>query len=796
MRLKELTLCLLGLGLTGCASYGVQNHTAHSQTTAVSGLDVRTANAVNAIYHTPSFDYRGQGSLGFKYEQNNGAPLKPEVLEHALKLHIDQYIRAQRIPLNAKQKNELYQSMVKELYGDSGDDSVKQIAEKINAYLDGLRFNFDGAVDYRQKLISYNPEIQYKKENLHIAAKLPMVLDLKRHRVYANYYSFLPHVADPKRKSDYVYADFSKYKDLIDHVDLKILINYLEQNSALPYLLAKPNQLQSVALTEAEKQAGIVEKVRLDMPIEDFVLQQQAFETINKKHLLESIFSVEEFVEAYAAQASSAMSEAESAEVETEDDEDIEFSYYVSDFTPEEKAAYRASNQLYDLLRIKTYGLEDDENDNDDDAEAEAVAAVEVTEEESEASQAIQADREAGEDETAAKFASTAINAEQCKALAEKPKAAKMGDIQFCQYNYDIEILSKAENQGTSDFAWLFEIIQELQVFEQYQSNELQDAQTVAKLWNKHAAEFEKLKPKQSLGRVINHVSMDAQGRAVNMDYQIELKIDQVGVFDFKFDMNIDQYGQAKSIDRDALKHAVAFTEVHPDSTIAHKAASLLGMPMQQPKAKAVAASAPSFDQQLDTLANKIYDQTQSYSKTYEAVFALKMSLEQPQVFKQFNAQELNEIARVYAYSYADESVFNPQGKALDELNVLIKKHHLESAEQYDHALATSVDEVVMSVIENAKERQAMQAMVKKYKQPKAVFAQYYIAKFVEENGVEPEDQAQLQATAQRLAQTYVDARKKQLNQKSVQDFTEDDEGFIDHGIYRKTFTQVMTYFK
>lgn len=790
MRLKELTLCLLGLGLTGCASYGVQQHAAPKQAAAVSGLDVRTVNAVNAIYHTPSFDYRGQGSIGFKPELKNAGSIKPEVLEQALKLHIDQYIRAQRIPLNSKQKNELYQSMVKEIYGD-GDDTIALVGEKINAYLDGLRFNYDGAVDYRQKLISYNPEIQYKKENLRIEAKLPLVLDLKQHRVYANYYSFLPHVADPKRKSDYVYADFSKYKDLIDQVDLKKLIAYFEQSSALPYTLAKPNQLQSVALTEAEKNAGIVEKVRLEMPIEDFVLQQQAFDTINKKFVIESLFNTEKIIETYAAQADLDQNEAEV----DEDDTDFELRYYGEDFSPEEEAAYRASNKLYELIRSKAYAAEEASSEDEADTEA-ALEVAEDALETIEAEEAIEADSEAVVEETAPKFASAAMTADQCHALVENPKAAKMGDIQFCQYNYEIQILSKAEDESSLDFAWLLELIQGLEVFEQYQSSELQDAQSVAALWKKHSAEIEKIKPKKSLGRVINHVSMDAQGRAVNMDYQIELKIDKVGVLDFKFDMNVDHYGQAKSIDRNALKHAVAFTEVHPDSSVAQKAADLLGMPMQAPKPKAVPESVPSFDQQLENLANKIYDQTQSYSKTYEAVFALKLSLEQPQLFKQFNAQELNEIARVYAYSYADESVFNPQGKALDELNGLIKKHHLESSEQYDNALATSVDEVVLTVIEKAKERQAMQALVKKYKQPKAVFVQYYIAKFIEENGIEPEDQAQLQATAQRLAQTYVDARKKQLNLKSVQDFTEEDDGFIDHEIYRETFIKVMTHFK
>ena len=50
--------------------------------------------------------------------------------------------------------------------------------------------------------------------------------------------------------------------------------------------------------------------------------------------------------------------------------------------------------------------------------------------------------------------------------------------------------------------------------------------------------------------------------------------------------------------------------------------------------------------------------------------------------------------------------------------------------------------------------------------------------------------------TAKILAQAYEDTRKNQLTAKTIHNLKEDDVGFIDYDLYRKTFEKVGASFK
>lgn len=62
-----------------------------------------------------------------------------------------------------------------------------------------------------------------------------------------------------------------------------------------------------------------------------------------------------------------------------------------------------------------------------------------------------------------------------------------------------------------------------------------------------------------------------------------------------------------------------------------------------------------SWDDQLNQLAERTYDQTRSYEKTFNAVFIAKLTADSPEFVRHYSRQDLNEIAQVYAYWYSDE---------------------------------------------------------------------------------------------------------------------------------------------
>lgn len=112
MRLKYLSLCLLGLSLSGCAQHVIKSNSIdQNQSTAQ-----RAIQGVNAIYEYPNFDYRGGVKL--KVEQNSSQVqknakkmLKPT--DRALEEKLNQYLKQQNIQLSHVQKQAVLQQALK-----------------------------------------------------------------------------------------------------------------------------------------------------------------------------------------------------------------------------------------------------------------------------------------------------------------------------------------------------------------------------------------------------------------------------------------------------------------------------------------------------------------------------------------------------------------------------------------------------------------------------------------------------------------------------------------------------------
>ncbi|BFM70743.1 hypothetical protein [Acinetobacter baumannii] len=764
MHLKYLSLCLFSLGLTACAQHGVRPQVASAS------LEQKAIQSVNAMYEYPSYDYRGNFKITVDPSQikQNVKAENTAKLDAELQKKVDQYLREQKVALSKAQKQTLYAAIANE-QGDLGLTSSAR-SEKINTVLfnllNDLQFSYDGSIHYRQKMGSFNLTARYEKPTLLVQAKLPMVLDLENYKFYINYFGLMPYLVNKDNQNNLAYVDFSKYKAFFKNVDKKKFIEYLKASSAVSYRLAEPQNLQRVSLTEADRKAGAVEKIRLKRTVEQLLLEVDLFGQVNEKYLQKSVLGLDEEKLAETLAAEIAASDAKKSTAGKEEQK----------VSSDDAAA--VSQQLYSLVNVhlgNTSTSEDEEVESASSEEASDVAVAE-TEQTSENEEVV------------------ALTEDQCIELKSLKKPVALGDINYCQI-YGIDVLDQSD---TSIQKAQIKSRQDAlkQTFEAYNQNQFINDEAFKVLWLKHKDEIEQALPKQRNPITID-VALDDKGRAVNMDYDVDYTPAEFKHrFNIKADMQILNYGKATSIDQQQLKQAKSVAEASKGSMLENFIKGFsekLGQSDVSEHPVGTHSDVQDLDANLAVLADKTYDATHAYDKTYKAVFIAKLTAEKPSYIKYYSVQQLQEIAEVYAYWFSDEDTYNPQGKALERITALQKKHHLEQDDQFDHELGRAVDHIVLTTIQGKTGREAWQKLQKQYKQPAQLFSKQYQLEFEKQNGVSAEEKHLLSETADILGNVYVAARKKQLSEKTIQNLKPEHNEFIDYEIFREVYKQMVT---
>lgn len=763
MHLKYLSLCLFSLGLTACAQHGVRPQVASAS------LEQKAIQSVNAMYEYPSYDYRGNFKITVDPSQikQNVKAENTAKLDAELQKKVDQYLREQKVALSKAQKQTLYTAIANE-QGDLGLTSSAR-SEKINTVLfnllNDLQFSYDGSIHYRQKMGSFNLTARYEKPTLLVQAKLPMVLDLENYKFYINYFGLMPYLVNKDNQNNLAYVDFSKYKAFFKNVDKKKFIEYLKASSAVSYRLAEPQNLQRVSLTEADRKAGAVERIRLKTTVEQLLLEVDLFGQVNEKYLQKSVLGLDEEKLAETLAAEIAASDAKKGTAGKEEQK----------VSSDDAAA--VSQQLYSLVNAhlgNTSTSEDEEVESASSEEASDVAVAE-TEQTSENEEVV------------------ALTEDQCIELKSLKKPVALGDINYCQI-YGIDVLDQSD---TSIQKAQIKSRQDAlkQTFEAYNQNQFINDEAFKALWLKHKDEIEQALPKQRNPITID-VALDDKGRAVNMDYDVDYTPAEFKHrFNIKADMQILNYGKATSIDQQQLKQAKSVAEASKGSMLENFIKGFsekLGQSDVSEHPVGTHSDVQDLDANLAVLADKTYDATHAYDKTYKAVFIAKLTAEKPSYIKYYSVQQLQEIAEVYAYWFSDEDTYNPQGKALERITALQKKHHLEQDDQFDHELGRAVDHIVLTTIQGKTGREAWQKLQKQYKQPAQLFSKQYQLEFEKQNGVSAEEKHLLSETADILGNVYVAARKKQLSEKTIQNLKPEHNEFIDYEIFREVYKQMV----
>ncbi|WP_043961135.1 hypothetical protein [Acinetobacter baumannii] len=763
MHLKYLSLCLFSLGLTACAQHGVRPQVASAS------LEQKAIQSVNAMYEYPSYDYRGNFKITVDPSQikQNVKAENTAKLDAELQKKVDQYLREQKVALSKAQKQTLYAAIANE-QGDFGLTSSAR-SEKINTVLfnllNDLQFSYDGSIHYRQKMGSFNLTARYEKPTLLVQAKLPMVLDLENYKFYINYFGLMPYLVNKDNQNNLAYVDFSKYKAFFKNVDKKKFIEYLKASSAVSYRLAEPQNLQRVSLTEADRKAGAVEKIRLKTTVEQLLLEVDLFGQVNEKYLQKSVLGLDEEKLAETLAAEIAASDAKKGTAGKEEQK----------VSSDDAAA--VSQQLYSLVNAHLGNTSTSEDEEVESASSEEASDVAVAEAE----------------QTSENEEVVVLTEDQCIELKSLKNPVALGDINYCQI-YGIDVLDQSD---TSIQKAQIKSRQDAlkQTFEAYNQNQFINDEAFKVLWLKHKDEIEQALPKQRNPITID-VALDDKGRAVNMDYDVDYTPAEFKHrFNIKADMQILNYGKATSIDQQQLKQAKSVAETSKGSMLENfikDFSEKLGQSDVSEHPVGTHSDVQDLDANLAVLADKTYDATHAYDKTYKAVFIAKLTAEKPSYIKYYSVQQLQEIAEVYAYWFSDEDTYNPQGKALERITALQKKHHLEQDDQFDHELGRAVDHIVLTTIQGKTGREAWQKLQKQYKQPAQLFSKQYQLEFEKQNGVSAEEKHLLSETADILGNVYVAARKKQLSEKTIQNLKPEHNEFIDYEIFREVYKQMV----
>lgn len=762
MRLKYLSLSLFSLSLTACSSHVLKTNSTQSDLAP----SVRATQALNTVYEYSSYDYSGQVKVNLTQNQSTktsttaNSPLRLDV---EVEKKIDQYLKSQNIKLSREDQRALYQNIAKQDVA-SLSDALGKGAGFVENMLNDLNIRYDGTVNYQQKMASFNLSTEYKKPNLLVAVRIPSVIDFNDYKFYTQIFSLMPYLANPQDQNKYAYLDFSKYKDQISKVNNKALIEFLKQSSAINYVLADPTQIQSLGVSAAEKQQGIVEKIRLNGSVEEFFLQANLYSTVNRNYLMQSVLGVDaaaaeqSAIETLAAQAVTDAEQAEDTD-EVHDDE-----------------ATAAMYKLYKAVNKTVLDLSNEDDTNEETATAAADAAIAAAEEVTDSTEDTSDEVESDED--------VLLTSQQCEELSKNKANLRMGDVAYCQYAYDMDVFEAASSPSLVEMQLSAKSRALTEKFASLGSKgELVTAQQFKKLWLEHQADIDTvLVAKEKRNPFIVDVFLDQNGHLVKADYDLQYDLnDFARKLNIKFDMQFKNYGNASKIDRQFLREAKPFQEIFK------------GSPMQQffgglGKGAQAETKAVDFSESLQQLANKVYQQSQSYEKTYKAVFIAKLSHDSIQLVKQYSAQDLQDIAAVYAYSYSDEDIYNPKGQALKHIEALKKKHHLEADEQFDHDLGNDVDDLVVAAITAQKSVTEMQQLLKKYKTTEAVFAHYYAQKFEEENDLDAEQQAEFKKTVNTLGKAYIALKNNKFKESIVANLTENSVEFIDYAIFKETY--------
>ena len=792
MRLKYLSLCLLSLSFLGCTQHAIQESKKESPL-----LEQRAANGLNAIFETSSFDYNGDFKLKTTLPTNKNHSILSKqdnsniLLDVELNNKIEKALSLQKVNLSSKEKEQLNTAIAEQIQenGEIGFASGRNFELGMNFLfniLNDTQIAYDGSVHYREKQGSLNLKLEYVTPTLEVKAKVPMVFDLKNHKFYVNLFALTPFLANPQQQNSLSYFDFSKYQDQWKDVDIKAFVSFLKESNALPYALAEPKNLQRISVSASEKEKGIVEKIRLTSDLESYVAQSLVFNYVNGPYIYKTILKKQDEDDALMptpeglAAEIVAQSLSKGVEENLDDSSGNEFDIY--------SASWSSSQRLEELVNQHLYGEQVEiiqaESCDLDDVEPCELSAESIEEAYAHAFDSITNVQDVSDTENN-------LSEEDCLKLKESSQKIPLGLVNICYNNHAIRLIesntesanSEDNSFGQSEFLTLFSnSMKVLSIFEPYASTEPTDAQAFKEIWNNHRVDIEHIlkNKKQATMTIVMDVGLDAKGRAVDIQYNIEKNDKKYGKINLLSSTQISNYGKATPIDRNKLKEAKSIQD------------TVKNILLDRNNDKEI--DTLSFEEILEKIALETYLETGSYIKSYQAVYVLYFAAAKPSFAKYYSASELNEVAELFAYYVFEDE--QPNAQTAKRIKQLQEKHQLNDPSSYGY-IGDAVSIILDSALENVEVDLYWKNFKRQYKTVQPAFAAHYVKVFKDKyEDFTPEEDALLLEVANIMAKSYQDDVNGKLQPKNISSLQLAHEDLIDWNVYRETYRAIRANYK
>lgn len=767
MRLKHLTLCMCAVALSACSSVAVQQSATSTTVTQQNDTAQRATNALNSVYQQPSFNFTGRLDSDIdiqnKYTQQE---TKPATVQPQHKVLIENYLRLNSLQLSEQEKQQLFTLTLpshdsRVAYNRYYEEFVTYIIAHLPKYSE---LGYQGGIDYRKKLFNLELSTQYHTANTFVHRRYPVLVDFNQSRIYLNHFD--PNKLTGKAKQHYqaYYYDFSKHKDTtLKSVNWKNILDYLKASNTVYFdSLVGTERIERLTPTDAERQQGAVEKIRLHTNVEALLAKNIAFDIVNSKYQ-DSLIDIRKVIETIVETEQQNLNnkKADSTTQRSANDKAIE----LRDLIDEHYSNLAGSA---DTSETDNAPVDDDDKETAADAAAAATAAATTTEE---------------DDHTVAE-----LSEEECRALIAKKSA--FGRLTECRYEYGREIYqpetAEQSSDGLEDVKGLLGKVIMLidkdsefyQTFQAYDKGQLTTGKAFSDIIAKHQNVFTDV-VKDSKFPIYFDVTLDKQGRLIhnNVAIQLDSNFDPIKIKGtLNYHSHISNYGQAK-------------IDISPATT---QAKPIQEHPIVKSVLLQVNKETPQTSADAEKLAKKLIEQSylkhKSYEKAYTAGFIALLTNAYPEMLDSVSAQDLQDIARVYAYSYADEAIYKPTIEQSKAIQALEKKHQLHSSEQMFNGLGVDVANLVEDVIAEHTISADDIALVKKYKTADALFTHIYQQKFIEEEygnqQPDAEDKKLLKETANILAKAYMASQNNTLSLDTIKALKLEHDDFIYTSVY------------
>lgn len=763
MRLNYLALCLCALAVSACSSVPVQTN-GTSNPTSSQQVAQRATQALNSVYEQPSFNFKGRVDADVEFKNKN-ANQQPATISAEQKNVLENYLRLNSVVLSEQDKQQLFNLVTatekkKSIFSNSRNNAI--------AYIFGIFANhgelgYQGGLDYRKKLFNLELSYKYHTANTYTEQRLPILVDFNQSRAYLNHFN--PESLTGKAKKYYqaYYLDFSEHKDTtLKSVDWKNILEFLKANNGHYYhALIGDERIEVLTPTEAERKQGAVEKIRLHTSVEALILKEVIFDIVNKQYT-ENLIDFDKVKKAFTDSVQNKNKKPEQKQMDSASEQ-----------------ASEVRNLIFEHYDNLQYGKAEQESDDKDSAPVEAEKDKAVIAEPAKPSEKSKADDDNITPE---------LTEEQCRALIAKKEA--FGRLTECRYEYGVSIYqNKVEDKSTDALTSAYGIFKLLtlskdedsdfyQTFNAYNKGQLTSGKALADIMQRHKDIIDPILKEESYPLTFD-VTLDNKGRLIhnNSVIQLDTQFDEIKIKGaINYHSHISNYGQAKIDTYDLANRAKSIKE-HP----------LLVEVMNEENQR--------YDDNVETLAKKLieqnYQQHKSYEKAYIIGFITLFSNAYPEMLSSVSAQDLQEIAKVYAYSYADETLYKLSIADIKAVQALEKKHQLNSQEQMFNGLGQDVASLVEDVIKEHVMSSEDMALLKKYKTPEALFSQIYQQEFGKEEydyeQLSHEDKKHLAETADILAKAYVAKKNGSLNLETIKGLQAEHEGFFYSMTYMET---------